>query len=53
MRRDLALQLGVKSFLKPDAVPTVDVANEAPKISQVPDIEELSQNRKYSMFNCD
>ena len=33
MGRDLGLQLGVKSFLKPDAVPTVDVANEAPKIS--------------------
>eukprot|EP00795_Rhopilema_esculentum_P010056 gene10056-biopygen12718 len=34
MRRDIALQLGVKSFLKPDAVPTVHVANEAPKISE-------------------
>ena len=34
MRRDLALQLGMKSYLKPDAIPTVYAANEAPKKSK-------------------
>ena len=31
VRRDIALQLRLKSYLKPDAIPTVYAANEAPK----------------------
>ena len=34
MRRDLALQLGMKLYLKPDAIPTVYAANEAPKTTE-------------------
>ena len=34
MRRDIALQLGMKIYLKPDAVPTVYAANEAPRTTE-------------------
>lgn len=34
MRRDIALQLGMQIYLKPDAVPTVYAANEALKTTE-------------------
>ena len=36
-RRDVAISLGMKIKLKPDAIPTVDAANESKKDEKLPD----------------
>ncbi len=36
MRRDIALSLGIKVYLKPDAVPSIDVANFREEHDSVP-----------------
>ena len=36
MRRDIALSLGIKTYLKPDAVPSIDVANVREEQDSVP-----------------
>ena len=36
MRRDIALSLGIKTYLKPDAVPSIDVANVREEGDSVP-----------------